>query len=400
MKHNHEQILQIIKSGTQAVLPESDLLKKLSAGKKLKIKLGMDPTSPDLHLGHAVVLSKLRQFQDLGHEVIFLIGNFTARIGDPTGKSKTRPPLSEKEIEDNTRTYFAQVSRILNPDKVSVLYNAEWLDTLALKDFVQICARTTVARIIEREDFANRLRHGQPVAFHELLYPIFQAYDSVALFSDVELGGTDQTFNMMLGRFLQEQFHQEPQVVITMPLLEGLDGVQKMSKSLGNAIGLNDPADQAYGKLMSISDQLMWRYSELLLNSAPEELARLRAQIDGGDVHPMALKKQIAYDIVAKFWSPEEARHGQEKFEALFQNKDYSKAVPVVFPIEVPNPAWIVDMLKHMGAVQTSSEAKRLIEAGAVVVAEEVVRDFKAQITWKQGMTIKVGKHRIYVIKH
>jgi tyrosyl-tRNA synthetase len=399
MKQDIAKVLQVIKSGAHAVIPEDDLIKKLESGKKLKIKLGMDPTSPDLHLGHAVVLSKLRQFQDLGHEVIFLIGNFTARIGDPTGKSKTRPPLSEKEIEDNTRTYFAQVSRILDPDRVSVVYNAEWLDRLAIKDFVQICARTTVARIIEREDFATRLKDRQPIAFHELLYPIFQAYDSVALFADVELGGTDQTFNLMLGRYLQEQFHQPAQVIITMPILEGLDGVQKMSKSLGNAIGLNEPADQAYGKLMSISDMLMWRYSKLLLQTSDDELARLQALVDRGDLHPMAVKKQIAYDIVAKYWSPDQADHGQEKFEALFQNKDYSKAEQIVFPIDVPNPAWIVDILKHLGSIKTSSEAKRLIDSGAVSIDDEVISDFKAYVNWKPGMVIKVGKHRIYMIK-
>lgn len=399
MKQDIAQALQIIKSGTQAVIPEDDLIKKLESGKKLRIKLGMDPTSPDLHLGHAVVLSKLRQFQDLGHEVIFLIGNFTARIGDPTGKSKTRPPLSEQEIEDNTRTYFSQVSRILDPNRVGVVYNAEWLDKLAIKDFVQVCARTTVARVIERDDFATRLKDHQPIAFHELLYPLFQAYDSVALCADVELGGTDQTFNLMLGRYIQEQFHQSAQVVITMPILEGLDGVQKMSKSLGNSIGLNEPADQAYGKLMSISDALMWRYSALLLQTDEQELARLRSQVDRGDLHPMVLKKQIAHDIIARFWSPNQAFHGQEKFESLFQNRDYSKAKPIVFPIDVSNPAWIVDILKHLGAIKTSSEAKRLIESGAVCIDNEALLDFKAYVNWKPGMVIKVGKHRIYMIK-
>ncbi len=399
MKQEILEIVAMLKKGTVAVIPEQELVKKLASGKKLNIKLGMDPTAPDLHLGHVVVLEKLRQFQNLGHDIIFLIGNFTARIGDPTGKSKTRPPLSEFDIELNTRTYFQQVSRILDPQKVSIRYNAEWLDAIPLKDFVTLCAKVTLARLIEREDFATRLKDHQPIAFHELLYPIFQGYDSVALFADVELGGTDQTFNLLMGRYLQEQYNQEAQVILTVPLLEGLDGVQKMSKSLGNAIGLNEPADQAYGKLMSISDQLMWRYNELLLQPSQEELTRLKNEVAVGELHPMALKKQIAYDIVAKFWTREEAEKAQETFEALFQNKDYSKAEQVVLPADVPNPAWIVDILKHLQAIKTSSEAKRLIESNSVTVDGEVINDFKAYIAWKPGMTIKVGKHRIYVIK-
>jgi len=402
MKKNTEQVadaLGIIKSGTSAVIPESDLIKKLESGKKLKIKLGMDPTAPDLHLGHAVVLNKLRQFQDLGHEIIFLIGDFTASIGDPTGKSKTRPPLSAADIEFNTRTYFTQVTKILDPDKVSVHYNSEWLNKLSMTDLVALCAKVTVARLIEREDFANRLAQHQPISLHELLYPMMQGYDSVVLFADVELGGTDQTFNLLMGRHLQEQYNQAPQVVITTPLLEGLDGVQKMSKSLGNAIGLNEPADQAYGKLMSISDELMWRYSALLLNSSEAEIKRLQQEVANNELHPMALKKQIARDIVAKFWAPELADKAQETFEALFQNKDYSKAEQVVLPEHVTNPAWIVDILKALGAIKSSSEAKRLIDDGAVKIDDVTILDFKAQITWKPGMVIKVGKHRIYSIK-
>lgn len=399
MKQETKQLLDVIKAGTTAVIPEDALIKKLESGKKLKIKLGMDPTAPDLHLGHAVVLCKLRQFQNMGHEIIFLIGNFTARIGDPTGKSKTRPPLSEFEIENNTRTYFTQVSKILDPAKVGIRYNGEWLDKLSCNDLVKLCSKVTVARLIEREDFAHRLASHQPVSFHELLYPIFQGYDSVELFADVELGGNDQTFNLLMGRYLQEQYHQEAQVIITTPLLEGLDGVQKMSKSLGNAIGLNEPAEQAYGKLMSISDDLMWRYSDLLLQTPQEELVRLKKDVDQGLIHPMAIKKQIAYDIVKKFWSEIEAQRGQEQFESLFQNRDYSKGEQVVIPADVPNPAWIVDLLKHIHAVKTSSDAKRLIESGAVEIDGIIYEDFKAQITYKPGMIIKVGKHRIYVIK-
>jgi tyrosyl-tRNA synthetase len=399
MKPEILDIFNVLKAGTATVIPEDALLKKLASGKKLIIKLGMDPTSPDLHLGHAVVLTKLRQFQDFGHDVIFLIGNFTAGVGDPTGKNKTRPPLSEQEIELNMRTYFEQVGRILDPTKVTIRYNAEWLDALSTKDLVRLLSKVTVARLIEREDFAHRLQNHQPIALHELLYPILQGYDSVALFADIELGGTDQTFNLLMGRYLQEQFHQEAQVIITTPLLEGLDGVQKMSKSLGNAIGLSEPAEQAYGKLMSISDSLMWRYNELLLQPSCDELKCLVQEVESGKLHPMTLKKQIAHAIITKFWSSTEAHRAQETFEALFQQKDYSKAESVVLPADVPNPAWIVDILKHLHAITTSSQAKRLLTSGAVTIDDQVIQDFKAYIAWKPGMVIKVGKHRIYSIK-
>lgn len=382
---------------TIQVLPEGELEKKLETGKKLKIKLGMDPTSPDLHLGHAVVLSKLKEFQDAGHDVIFLIGDFTARIGDPTGRSKTRPPLTEEAIKHNTKTYFDQVSKILDPKKITVRYNSELLDPLSAKDIVKLCAKVTLARLTEREDFKNRIETNQPIGFHELLYPLFQGYDSVALNADVELGGTDQTFNLLMGRYLQEQYGQSAQVVITMPLLEGLDGQQKMSKSLGNTIGLTEPAEQAFGKLMSISDVLMWRYMHVLLCKDKQEMSVLEERVAGGTLHPMELKKNMARDIVAKFWSPAEADAAFKQFEAVFQKKDYSQAQEVTLG-DLANPIWIVDLLKALDAIKTSSEAKRLIESGSVSIDEKAVTDFKAEIKWKSGMTIKVGKHRIYRI--
>jgi tyrosyl-tRNA synthetase len=382
---------------TIQVLPEGELEKKLETGKKLKIKLGMDPTSPDLHLGHAVVLSKLKEFQDAGHDVIFLIGDFTARIGDPTGRSKARPPLTEEAIKHNTKTYFDQVSKILDPKKITVRYNSELLDPLSAKDIVKLCAKVTLARLTEREDFKNRIETNQPIGFHELLYPLFQGYDSVALNADVELGGTDQTFNLLMGRYLQEQYGQSAQVVITMPLLEGLDGQQKMSKSLGNTIGLTEPAEQAFGKLMSISDVLMWRYMHVLLCKDKQEMSVLEERVAGGTLHPMELKKNMARDIVAKFWSPAEADAALKQFEAVFQKKDYSQAQEVTLG-DLANPIWIVDLLKALDAIKTSSEAKRLIESGSVSIDEKAVTDFKAEIKWKSGMTIKVGKHRIYRI--
>ncbi|HZW61884.1 MAG TPA: tyrosine--tRNA ligase, partial [Candidatus Babeliales bacterium] len=270
-----KSILAQLKRGTVQILPEDELLKKLSKGKPLKIKLGMDPTSTDLHLGHAVVLSKMKQFQDLGHDIIFLIGDFTARIGDPTGRSKTRPPLTEEEIAHNTKTYFDQVSKILDPKKITVRYNSEWLDALTMKEMVKLCGKVTLARLTEREDFAKRIAENQTIGFHELLYPLFQGYDSIALHADIELGGTDQTFNLLMGRFLQEHYGQEGQVIITVPLLEGLDGHAKMSKSLGNAVGIAEPADQAFGKLMSMPDALMWRYFHLLLDKDQDEISQM-----------------------------------------------------------------------------------------------------------------------------
>lgn len=396
MKNTKEQ-LEIIKSSTMAVIPEADLIKKLERKTPLRIKLGMDPTAPDLHLGHAVVLSKMKQLQDLGHDVIFLIGDFTARIGDPTGKSKTRPPLSEIEIEKNTRTYFDQVSKILDPKKLTVVYNSEWLNALSIKDMIQLCGKVTLARLTEREDFAKRMEQNQPIGFHELLYPLFQGYDSVALKADIELGGTDQTFNLLMGRFLQEHYGQEPQVIITTPLLEGLDGGPKMSKSLGNAIGLAEPADQAYGKLMSISDDLMWHYMHVLLYTSNDEIAQLKKKIQEELAHPMDLKKNMAHAIIARFWGKADADAAQKQFEELFQKKDYSHAQEVA--IATKGQIWIVDLLKTLGAITSSSEAKRLIDSGSVHIDGKAATDFKAMITPLSGMVIKVGKHRIYKVK-
>jgi tyrosyl-tRNA synthetase len=393
---NINEIMKILVANTAQVISEDALQKKLATGKKLKVKLGMDPTSPNLHLGHAVVLRKMKQFQDLGHEVIFLIGDFTARIGDPTGKSKTRPLLTEDDITRNMKTYFEQVSRVLDPNKVTVRYNSEWLDLITNKKLVSLCAKVTLARVIEREDFSNRIQENKPIGFHELLYPLYQAYDSVELKADVELGGTDQTFNFLMARTLQEHYNQVPQVVITMPILEGLGGQHKMSKSLGNAIGLSEPASEAFGKLMSISDTLMWHYFDLLLHTSPDKIKSMQEQISSGSLHPMKLKKQMAHDIIATFWSAPEAIQAQETFEALFQKKDYSKAQQVALPATCANPIWVVDLLKELSAIKTSSEAKRLIESNALEIDDKKVTDFKELILWAPGMTIKVGKHRIY----
>lgn len=385
--------------GAVQILPQGELEKKLAKNKNLIIKLGMDPTAPDLHLGHAVVLRKMRDFQNAGHTVVFLIGDCTALIGDPSGKSKTRPPLSEQEIQQNTKTYFEQVGRVLDKNKVQVRYNSEWLSKLTFADVLKLCAKVTVARITERDDFTKRIKENSPVGMHELMYPIMQGYDSVALNADVELGGTDQTFNLLMGRFLQEQFGKEPQVILTMPLLEGLDGVEKMSKSLGNYIGLAEPADKAFGKLMSISDKLMWRYFEVLVQLPEAEIKALQNAVSDGTKHPMDLKKQMAKAVVAEFWSADDAVKAQAQFEAVFQKGDLSKAQLVALPDGTKNPIWIVDLLKILNAVASSSDAKRLIESGSVTLDDQVIKDFKAEVTWKSGTTLKVGKHRIYTLK-
>lgn len=387
-----------LRAGAQQIIPEDEFRKKLESGKRLRVKLGMDPTAPDLHLGHAVALSKLKQFQDLGHEVIFLIGDFTAFIGDPSGRSKTRPPLSAEQITHNTKTYFEQVSKVLDPKKVTVRYNSEWLDKLTSREWVALCGKVTLARIIEREDFATRIAEHQSIGFHELLYPLMQGYDSVALHADVELGGTDQTFNLLMGRYLQEHYGQEPQAILTVPLLEGLDGQAKMSKSLGNAIGLTELADQAYGKLMSISDDLMWRYYHVLLHKTDDEIESMKHDVERSKTHPMELKKAMAFGVIARFWSPEEATQAQHIFEELFQKKDYTHAQPIQAAELLNKEVWIVDLLKHLKAVETNSEARRLIEAGAVQIGDEKVTDVKALISVRSEMFVKVGKHRFYRI--
>jgi tyrosyl-tRNA synthetase len=392
-------IIEKLKVGTVQIIPQEELIKKLQRDKPLVVKLGMDPTAPDLHLGHAVVLSKLRQFQDMGHTIIFIIGDFTAAIGDPTGKSKTRPPLTEEQIIEHTKTYFEQVGKILDTNKLSIRYNGEWLNKLSAREIVQICAKVTLARLIEREDFANRIEAHQPIAFHELLYPLFQGYDSVEINADVELGGTDQTFNLLMGRFLQEQFGKEPQVILTVPLLEGLDGQQKMSKSLGNAIGLNEAPDQAFGKLMSISDVLMWRYYELLLHANKDEITTMQSRVAAHAAHPMELKKEMAHKIIARFWSPKEADYAREQFEALFQKKDYSKALEISLPAGTANPIALNELVKLLGELSSLSEARRLIEAGAVAIDEQKITNFKAEIACVPGMIVKVGKHKIFQIK-
>ena len=395
-KYSPAEQLEQLSIGCEQLIDRELLLKKLTENRPLKIKLGCDPTAPDLHLGHTVVLSKLRQFQDLGHEVIFLIGDYTTKIGDPTGRSKTRPQISDEEIKQNAQTYLAQVARVLDAQKTTVVYNSSWLSKLTFADVISLCGKVTVARMIEREDFKKRLEEQQPISMHELLYPLMQGYDSVALHADVELGGTDQTFNLLMGRHLQSHYAQEPQVIITMPLLEGLDGVQKMSKSYGNYIGLFESAENAFGKLMSISDELMFKYALLLLHTPAATQLQQRADIASGNLHPMALKKEIAQSITARFWGKTEADAARTQFEELFQSKDYTNAETVI--LAKTSEYWIVDLLKEIGAITSSSDAKRMIEQNAVSINGAVVTDFKALITPNSGDIIKVGKKKIIKI--
>lgn len=400
MKESTKQALQILTQGIAQCIPEQELAKKLESGKKLKIKLGMDPTAPDLHLGHAVVLAKMKQFQDLGHETIFLIGDYTARIGDPTGKSKTRPPLTEEQILENAKTYFAQVGKILDLNKLTIVYNSSWLNKLSFADIIKMCSKVTLARLIERDDFSKRLNNNIPIAMHELLYPLMQSYDSVHLHADVELGGSDQTFNLLCGRFLQEQYGQDPQVVLTVPLLEGLDGVEKMSKSLGNAIGLFDKPSDAYGKLMSISDNVTYRYFALLLNYDELSIEKMKSDVATQKIHPMNLKKQMAFEIVSRFWSKDDAEIAQKQFQALFQDKDLTQATSIKIDVSLMNKnIWIVALLQALKAVESSSQAKRLIESGAVSIDGTKVTEFKAEIIPMSEMIVKVGKHKIYKIE-
>lgn len=395
-KLSPQEQVNLLMVGVEQLIDPELLLKKLSEKRPLKIKLGCDPTAADLHLGHTVVLSKLKQFQDLGHEILFLIGDYTTKIGDPTGRSKTRPQISDEEIKKNAETYLAQVARVLDSSKTTVVYNSSWLSKLTFADVISLCGKVTVARMIEREDFKKRLEEQQPISMHELLYPLMQGYDSVALHADVELGGTDQTFNLLMGRHLQTHYGQEAQVIITMPLLEGLDGVQKMSKSYGNYVGLFETAENAFGKLMSISDELMFKYATLLLHTPKDIQAEQQRKIHNGSLHPMDLKKQIAHAIVAKFWGNHDAIAAQKNFEELFQNRDYTNAELIT--LSKHNDYWIVDLLKEIGAVESSSDARRMIEQNAVSIDGTIVSDFKATIKPQSGMTIKVGKKKIVKI--
>jgi tyrosyl-tRNA synthetase len=385
--------LEQIKRGAQEILVESELVDRLQEGRPLRIKAGFDPTAPDLHLGHTVLLNKLRQFQDLGHEAIFLIGDFTGMIGDPTGKNVTRKPLSRDEVIENARTYESQIFKILDPEKTLVMFNSSWMSDMDAADLIQLASRHTVARMLERDDFSKRYTAGQPIAIHEFIYPLVQGYDSVALRADVELGGTDQKFNLLVGRQLQESYGQKPQVVLTMPILEGLDGAQKMSKSLGNYIGIAEAADEMFGKLMSISDDLMWRYFELLSFRSLAEIAQLKRDVDAG-LNPRDVKFELGREIVARFHSPSDAERAQNNFIARFRQGAMPENMPEVRLPAGQEGLAIANVLKDAGLTSSTSEALRMIRQGAVRIDGERVDDAQLRLQAGTSCICQVGKRR------
>jgi tyrosyl-tRNA synthetase len=393
-----DEQLKTIRRGTSEVIDEKDLAKLLGTGKPLKVKAGFDPTAPDLHLGHTVLLHKMRQFQELGHEVIFLIGDFTGMIGDPTGRAETRKNLTPQEVQENAKTYLEQVYKILDPEKTTVAYNSEWMNKFTSVNMIELAAHYTVARMLERDDFQKRLAKNLPVSIHELMYPLIQGYDSVALKSDIELGGTDQKFNLLVGRDLQRAYGQKPQVVLTMPLLEGTDGVQKMSKSLGNSIGVFDAPNEMFGKIMSISDDLMWRYYELLSQVSAQDLEAMKKQSEAGTLNPKNAKMNLAKEIVALYHSPELADTALAEFENVFKKKNLPEDIPVV-------KGWgdelkgICNILKDHSMTDSTSAARRLIQQGSVTINGEKISDVNQELPGNLEYLIKVGKKRFLKIQ-
>src|SRR5688572_23893213 len=388
-----EQAIQTIRRGAEELIVEEELAKKLASGRKLRIKLGLDPTAPDLHLGHTVVINKLRDFQLLGHQIQFLIGDFTGMIGDPTGKNQTRPPLTRADIDKNAKTYQAQVFKILDPEKTQILFNSEWSDKLGAEGMIRLAARYTVARLLERDDFSKRMKTRQPIAVHELLCPLMQGYDSVAMKADVELGGTDQKFNLLVGRELQKDFGQEPQCILTMPLLEGLDGKEKMSKSLGNYVAIAEPPQEIFGKLMSISDTLMWRYIELLSFESPAKWKAL------GLDNPRDIKARFAGEIVARFHGREAAERAQEDFEQRFRDGGIPDDIPEVTVKAPEGGIQIAQLLRQAALTPSTSEAQRMIEQGGVRLDGERVSDKGLKLRAGTTVVAQVGKRKFARIR-
>lgn len=396
-----ERQLDILKRGVVEIIPEEDLRKKIeksvASGTPLKIKLGLDPTAPDIHIGHTVVINKLRQFQDLGHHVQLLLGDFTARVGDPTGKSETRKPLTEEQVKENAKTYVKQYGKILDMSKTELRYNSEWLSALDFAEVLHLAGTMTVARMLERDDFAKRYSSNQPISIHEFFYPLMQGYDSVALECDIELGGTDQKFNLLMGRQLQKEYGKELQVAMTTPLLEGLDGVQKMSKSLGNYIGIDEEPNQIYGKSMSIPDELMLKYFELATPVPLEEIKEMEEGLQNGTVHPRDVKMKLAKILVQLYHGEEAAEQAEEHFKTVFQQR--------ALPTEIPEKEWqgegvvkIVDLIAGLDLVPSKGEGRRMVQQGAVKVNEEKIDDLNHEIEVTSGMIIQVGKRKFVKI--
>lgn len=394
-----EQVAYLCK-GAAEIITEEELRQKLlqaqSEGRPLQVKVGFDPTAPDLHLGHTVLLRKMKHFQDLGHRVIFLIGDFTGLIGDPSGRDRARPAMTREQIEANAETYKRQVFKILDPEKTVIDFNSRWLSALTAEEFIRLCARYTVARMLEREHFSKRMAAQQPISIHELIYPLAQAYDSVFLHADVELGGTDQKPNLLVGREIQREYGQSPQVILMMPLLEGLDGREKMSKSLGNYVGIDEPPEEMYGKLMSVTDELMWRYYELLTDLTPAEIAGLRRRVESGEKHPMEAKAELAYRIVEDFHGREAAESAQEHFSRVFRERETPEEMPE-FTVRVPSDGLnLADVIADIGLASSKSEARRFIKQGGVSLDGERVTDPAAELRtgMEQEKVLRVGRRR------
>jgi tyrosyl-tRNA synthetase len=394
--------MALIERGVVDLISKEELQKKLKksieSGKPLRIKAGFDPTAPDLHLGHTVLIQKLKHFQDLGHQVLFLIGDFTGMIGDPTGKSETRKALTREDVAQNAESYKTQIFKILDPDKTQIVFNSEWLGSLSSYDMIKLASQLTVARMLERDDFKKRFENQQPISIHEFMYPLVQGHDSVALKADVELGGTDQLFNLLMGRELQKNAGQAPQVVMTMPLLEGLDGVNKMSKSLGNYIGITDSADDIYGKILSVSDELMYRYYNLLSDLSVEEINELKRGVESGTLHPKEVKKKLARELTSRYYGDGEAVKAEENFERIFKQHGVPDEIPELV-ILAGEPIWLPRLLVDTGMVTGTTEAKRLIKQNAVSLDDVKVADDNYTVKTSGELLIKVGKRRFCKVR-
>ena len=402
IKKEVERQFDILKRGCDEIINENEFKKKLeksiSTNTPLRVKLGIDPSGTDLHLGHAVPLRKLKQFQDLGHQVYFLIGTFTGRIGDPTGKSETRKMLSAEQVQENIKTYLEQVSLILDLDKINVVYNADWLEKLTLEDVLKLLSQFTVSQMISREDFAKRLSENKPVSLIEFMYPILQGYDSVELKADVELGATEQKFNLLRGRDLQKNAGQEQQICMIMPILEGLDGVEKMSKSLNNYIGVKDTPNDMFGKIMSVSDELMYRYYEVITEISQEEITKMKEDINKGILHPMKAKKRLGEEVVKIYHNEEEGKKARDWFENVFSKKNLDVDLPEI-ELDYKETGVIDLLVKETGLLSSTSEARRLIEQGGFKINDEPVKDVKAAVNIQSGMIIRAGKKKIVKVK-
>ncbi|MFW5787582.1 MAG: tyrosine--tRNA ligase [Halanaerobiales bacterium] len=402
-----DQQIKTLTRGVSDLISREELKDKLKKaekeGRPLRIKLGLDPTAPDIHLGHTVVLRKLRQFQELGHEVYLIIGDFTGRIGDPSGKSETRKQLSEKEIKKNARTYEKQFSKILDPEKTNLVFNSEWLSKLGMADVLELSSKYTVARMLERDDFKKRYENNRPISLHEFFYPLMQGYDSVAIEADVELGGTDQRFNLLVGRKLQAEYGQPAQVIIMMPLLEGLDGVNKMSKSLGNYIGIYDQPSDMYGKVMSVPDKLIVRYFELLTDVPQKKLKDMKKKLENENINPMDLKKKLAYEIVSEYHNQELAEESASEFEKVFSEGGLPEDMPEINigedQLDDQGRLWLVKLVSATGYVDSNSQARRMIKQGAVYINDQRHDEVDTDLKIEDGMIIKIGKRRYAKVK-